>query len=563
MRLALDLLALLVFAGTVVIVFLLLYQGHEPTRRLVAAVLAATVLVKLTSRLSRFLFAPAAPALRLVAFDDAAARRLHSGVMSFATIVAVTIFGLRLLEHLGIDPDLAQLLHILLRLLGVGILMVIVWQNRAPVGAMIRGEAASGIRRILAEAWPVLAFVYLIFLAGLQTVENLAGREMLAGGGLWSILVVVAMPLADRALCFLVTGTGTAPGTDAPAAGSAVFKPVLRRGIHIGVTVAGLLVLARLWRLDFRGMAENQMGAGVTGALIQVVVTLLLAFLAWEVLRTAIDRRIQVEDGPVAAEAGEEGGQGASRLRTVLPILRMFAFGTLVILTAMIVLSSLGMNIGPLLAGAGVVGLALGFGTQTLVRDVVSGAFFLADDAFRLGEYIQAGGIKGTVEKIGLRAMQVRHHRGALHNLPYGQIQRLTNESRDWIIMKLEFRLTYDTDLTKVKKILKKIGEELSADPEMGPSLIQPLKSQGVQATEDSALVVRAKFTAIPGDAPYVIQRTAYTRIIQAFKENGIQFAHRQVTVFTSPGEAGAAAAGAAAARAIAAEQDAAQEERM
>ena len=88
----------------------------------------------------------------------------------------------------------------------------------------------------------------------------------------------------------------------------------------------------------------------------------------------------------------------------------MFSLGVVVVLTAMLVLSALGMNIGPLLAGAGVVGLALGFGTQTLVRDVVSGAFFLIDDAFRLGEYIEAGGIKGTVEKIGLRAMQVRHH---------------------------------------------------------------------------------------------------------------------------------------------------------
>jgi small-conductance mechanosensitive channel len=557
-RLALALVALLVFAGTVVVVFVVLYQGHEPTRRLVTAVLATTVFIKLASRLSHFLLAPAAPALRLVPFDDVAARRLHTGVLGFATFAVVTLFGVGLLEHLGIDRDLAQLLWIFSRLLAVGILMGIVWQNRAPVGALIRGAEASGLRRVLAEAWPVLAFLYLLFLGGLLTVENLAGREMLAGVGLWSILVVVAMPLADRALCALVTGTAPAPGPDAPAAGGAVFGPVLRRGVHIGVTVAGLLLLARLWRLDFRGMAENHAGAWATGALIDVAVLLLLASLAWEVLRTAIDQRIQAEGGTGGGAAGEEGGEGASRLRTVLPILRMFAFATVVVLTAMLVLSALGMNIGPLMAGAGVVGLAIGFGTQTLVRDVVSGAFFLADDAFRLGEYIEAGGIKGVVEKIGLRSMQVRHHRGPLHTLPYGQIQRLTNNSRDWVIMKLEFRLTYDTDLLKVKKIFRKIGEELSADPEMGPSLLTPLKSQGIMATEDSALVVRAKFTAKPGSAPYVIQREAYTRIIRAFKENGIQFAHRQVTVFTAPGDTGAApaaAAGGAAARAIAAEE--------
>jgi small-conductance mechanosensitive channel len=179
-----------------------------------------------------------------------------------------------------------------------------------------------------------------------------------------------------------------------------------------------------------------------------------------------------------------------------------------------------------------VIGLAIGFGSQTLVRDVVSGAFFLMDDAFRLGEYIEAGDSKGVVEKITVRSLHLRHHRGAVNVLPYGEISRLKNMSRDWMIMTLEFRLTYDTDLVKVKKILKRIGEELSADPELGPEMLQPLKSQGVMATEDSALLVRAKFMARPGSAPYLIRREAYTRILKAFAAEGIRFAHRQVTVF-------------------------------
>jgi small-conductance mechanosensitive channel len=118
------------------------------------------------------------------------------------------------------------------------------------------------------------------------------------------------------------------------------------------------------------------------------------------------------------------------------------------------------------------------------------------------------------------------------------------------VVEKLEFRLTYDTDITKVKKIIKKIGQELAADPEMGPHILQPLKSQGVLAMEDSAMLVKAKFVAMPGEQ-FVIMREAYQRIKKAFDEAGIEFAHRQVTVFVPPGATGsvaAAAAGAAAA---------------
>ena len=142
----------------------------------------------------------------------------------------------------------------------------------------------------------------------------------------------------------------------------------------------------------------------------------------------------------------------------------------------------------------------MGFGAQTLVRDIISGAFYLMDDAFRLGEYIDVGDAKGTVEKIGIRSMQLRHHRGPVNIVPYGAIRRMTNQSRDWVVEKLEFRLTYDTDIAKVKKIIKRIGQELAADPEMGPHILQPLKSQGVLAMEDSAMLVKAKFTAKPGE---------------------------------------------------------------
>jgi small-conductance mechanosensitive channel len=194
----------------------------------------------------------------------------------------------------------------------------------------------------------------------------------------------------------------------------------------------------------------------------------------------------------------------------------------------------MGMDIGPLLAGAGVIGLALGFGAQTLVRDIISGVFYLAEDAFRIGEYISIGSTRGTVEGIAIRSLKLRHHRGPIHTVPFGEIKQLTNYSRDWIIMKLEFLLAFDTDLNKVKKIVKTIGKELEAHPELGHAILEPIKSQGVRRMEPTGMVVGLKFMATPGSEVYMLRREVYQRVRDAFEENGIQFARPQVMIAAS-----------------------------
>ncbi len=235
--------------------------------------------------------------------------------------------------------------------------------------------------------------------------------------------------------------------------------------------------------------------------------------------------------GMVEAERGDEGGAvGATRLATLLPIFRNFLLGVIVVIAGMVILSEMGIDIGPLFAGAGVIGLAIGFGAQSLIRDVFSGAFFLIDDAFRRGEYIDLGSVKGTVERISIRSMQLRHHLGPLHTIPFGEIQHLTNYSRDWVTMKLPLRVTYDTDVEKVRKLIKKLGQELQEHPELGDKFLEPLKSQGVFKMEDSAMIIRMKFMTKPGDQ-FMVRKLVYTRIRELFAENGIKFAHREVTV--------------------------------
>jgi small-conductance mechanosensitive channel len=210
--------------------------------------------------------------------------------------------------------------------------------------------------------------------------------------------------------------------------------------------------------------------------------------------------------------------------------MRSVLFAVLLVIAGTMALAALGVEVGPLIAGAGVVGIAIGFGAQTLVRDILSGFFFLLDDAFRIGEYIESGDIRGTVEAFSLRSMKLRHHRGALHTLPFGALDKITNYSRDWVIDKMTLGVSYTTDLDKVKAIIKKIGKELAADPEFAPHILETLKMQGVEQFGDFAIQIRLKMMTRPGEQ-FVIRRRAYALIKKAFAANGIEFAFPTVTV--------------------------------
>jgi small-conductance mechanosensitive channel len=230
------------------------------------------------------------------------------------------------------------------------------------------------------------------------------------------------------------------------------------------------------------------------------------------------------------AVGGDGGGAGGSRLSTVLPLILMVSQATIVIVFLLLGLGNIGVDTTPLLAGAGIAGLAIGFGAQKLVTDVVSGVFFLIDDAFRVGEYVEVEGTMGTVEKISIRSMQLRHHKGPVHTLPYGEIPKITNFSRDWVIMKLRFVVSFDTDPNKVKKIFKKIGQDMLLMDEFKDDFLQPFKSQGVLEIDDVGMVFRGKFMAKPG-TQFTIRKEIFNRVNAAFAENGLEFARREVRV--------------------------------
>jgi small-conductance mechanosensitive channel len=231
----------------------------------------------------------------------------------------------------------------------------------------------------------------------------------------------------------------------------------------------------------------------------------------------------------------------ASRLATLLPLLRHAVLIAIVVVGIIAALERLGFNIGPLLAGLGVIGIAIGFGAQNLVRDVISGVFFLMEDAFRVGEYIQSSNYKGTVEGFSIRSVRLRHHRGPVYTVPFGLLGAIQNQSRDWVIDKLMVGVTYDSDLERVRKLIKQIGLDLARDPEFTRLILEPLKMQGVEQFGDFAVQIRLKMMTLPGEQ-FVIRRKAYAMIKKAFNENGIKFAFPTVQV-AREGEAVTAAA--------------------
>jgi small-conductance mechanosensitive channel len=314
--------------------------------------------------------------------------------------------------------------------------------------------------------------------------------------------------------------------------------------------VAGLV--ARLWLVDILGVIDRDYWRLVREAVITALGVLVAGYAAYELLRAWTKAKFG-EYGGATPFADDEHATPASRLSSVLPVLQG-ALGAFIIATAVLLaLSHLGVNVAPLIAGAGIFGLAIGFGSQALVRDIVAGIFYMFDDAFRLGEYIEAGKHKGTVERIALRSVRLRHQNGQIHTLPYGQLGAVTNYSRDYATIKFNLRLARDTDVEKVRKLVKKTGQQMLEDAELGKEFIQPLKMQGVADIQENALVCRFKFTVRPAK-PTLVQREALKRLYRIFTEQGVAFASNAVVVQSPPGvpiEMSAAAAGVATARAV------------
>jgi len=576
-RMLLEALGVGIYMLATFIGLVIFYEPGTPSYMLVAVFLLVSHYIIVFAFGARVIFSPSTSALRLFPMQDRDASFLYKWIIGITFIAGFFAGIASLFENLGVDKHLFLMMYSLAGAAVILALVIMIWQSRKRVGQAIwsedadAGSGARSMRAALARNWHYFATLYVLAAGGIWVGKALNEENVTVVNLILSIFlipIVIGVDQWVQRLLKIASGESretidlsddepAKPDEPADAAGKmdiAHYVPLIRRFFRIFLVAFLFFGSMRLWGIDL------QFGRMFTRSALSVVLILLLSFITWQLIKARIDQKIK-EEMPDDDEEAEEGGAGGSRMGTLLVLLRKFVLAVMFILVSLIILSSLGVNIGPLIAGAGVFGLALGFGAQTLVKDIISGVFFLMDDAFRVGDFIETGGTKGMVEHISLRSLRLRNPRGPIHTIPFGDMGTVTNNSRDYIVSKLDFRVRYDTNVDSVRKIIKKINKKIMKDPEMGPVMLGKLKSQGVRELDDSAMVMRVKFKTVPGEQ-FVIKREVFRMMQEAFRENGIEFAHRNVTVYLPPSEADgtpekkALEAGAAAAAAVQAEED-------
>lgn len=541
LRLILDLIGLIVFF--MVIRAFVVNVIPDSDRELSLVFLINLVLIpRLAMAFSRLLVAPNRPDLRMMHATDEWAEFFHRNQVGLGIAVGFAIFIIQFQALTGVPMGETRLGF----WLNLGIFVwfgAISVYAREPLSALLTGAAPEEVtpaEEKFAKIYPWLALAVTIGIWIFAEILIANKQFELLGGGnhIITLLLITYAPVFDtmiRGLVRHLVPPMKGEGVIAERAHHSTKRSYIRIGrlLVFGMVV---LVIARMWGVDFENLASASLGARFAGRFIEILFILAAGYLIWEVVTLLLNRRLAAEQTAEGFDldadepgGGEGGGTGVSRLSTVLPMIRFTAQIGIAVMTILIALGNLGIDITPLLAGAGIVGIAIGFGAQTLVRDIVSGVFFLVDDAFRVGEYIEISDTVGTVEKISLRSLQLRHHNGPVHTIPFGEIPKVTNNSRDWVIMKLKFTVPFDTDVNKIKKLFKQIGAEM-LEADYADDLIQTFKSQGVYDVDDLGLVIRGKFMAKPG-TQWIIRKDVYTRVQKKLEANGIEFARREVRV--------------------------------
>lgn len=511
------------------------------TEQLSIAVLALNFLLfvpLLMAGLSRCFIAPYNPALRVVSLTDHWARYIHRNLIGFALLSGATLFLVEFNASFGV-PVGETMLGAWLVLAQHIYIVVIAWKARDGLTQMMLGTDPD---RTKADEWIAVFYPYFAIMV---SVAVWMLTNIVAGIGQYALLLkgpqyttmfwLLMIPIVDTAIRGLVTYSQPpmiGNGEIAERAHISNKRSLIRiaRVLALGFMA---LVVAGAWGVNLFDLSSAGVGRRFAGKLIEFTVTCALGYVVYEIASLWINRRLAREmtkGGLGENVAGEIGGASGSRLATVLPLVLVTVRIAIIVMFGLLALGSLGVDITPLLAGAGIIGIAIGFGAQKLVTDVVSGVFFLIDDAFRIGEYVDVGGTKGTVEKTSIRSMQLRHHRGNVHTIPYSSIEKVTNFSRDWVITKLMFTVPFNTDPDKVRRIFKKIGIEMMEDPLFKNDFLEPFKSQGVFEFNDVGIVIRGKFMAKPG-TQFMIRKEILNRVGSEFKANGIEFARREVRV--------------------------------
>lgn len=486
------------------------------------ALINAGLIARAIGLIAWAILAPRVAALRLVPLSDETATYAHIWVRRIA---AVAVYGEFLASAAWIVGLPYGAYQFLLRLLGVVVallLAVLILQNRQQVAAEILGdeEGPGVVRRRVAEFWHVaaLAYVGVILTTWLIRPDGL-GDEFRA-----TLLTVIILAFAWGAMRLLRRIIRRAftiapdvqkrfPTLQARAGRySQVFNVIGGGAIWLFAAVA----ILQAWGLGSFSYLGSPSGRRTLGGLVAIGLTVAIAVAIWEFVRLTLERAMNR-----AKPGDDEERRRAARLRTLIPLFNRVLMSILVAFVILVLLSELGLNIAPLLAISGVVGIAVGLGAQQLMRDLIAGITLMIEDSVAVGDVVRIGERSGVVESMSIRSLRLRAVDGTVHTIPYGDFNVISNQSKDFSYAVVEIMVPLSENVERALTLIRDIATELRADPEYAPIIREAFELFGVDRFTDTAIVYRGRFRTLPG-RQWRVQRAFYHRLKIAFDRAGL-----------------------------------------
>ncbi|WP_127145042.1 mechanosensitive ion channel domain-containing protein [Pelagibacterium montanilacus] len=493
--------------------------------------LNAFLVIELVLALLRAVFSPRRGDTRLVALTDKQARSSMRWSRLFVSLFVYGQFLLMPLFSRTISAGAGRALSVAGLLLILALTAIAVLRARKAISKMVirrrAGRKPSKATRLLLRFWHIPVMIYIAGLAITAMANPVEDFYVVLLANLQVAVAVLVGMMVSNALSKLIGG-----GIHLPEHLSQRV-PLLERRLNSFVpriltvlrfAVVGAVIIFCLHTLgafNFVTFLESQFGARVTGAVITVSIILLVTFALWLVLNSWVDYRINPDFALSVS----------SRERTLLTLMRNALTIALIVIALMFVLSEIGINIAPLLASAGVIGLAVGFGAQKLVQDIITGIFIQLEGAIDVGDVVAIGGISGVVERLTIRSASLRDLEGSYHIIPFSSVDTVTNFMRGFSYALLDMGVAYREDVDEVKKAMHDAFDKLKADPEHGKNIIGELEWMGLNSFGASEIVVRARIKSLPG-TQWGLKR-AYNGIVKRiFDERDIEIPFPHQTVY-------------------------------
>jgi small-conductance mechanosensitive channel len=500
--------------------------GETISRLVVLAVAGAYAACAALLTVMRMLLSPETPRLRLFDLPDAAAlylmrwsrRMILIAVIGYVFGEAGLLLGLSDIAHEALQKTVALVLYLCAA--------TVVVQKRRPVRRWLRAQPdATGIAALLrnrfANAWHWIALFVLVASWLIWAVEMAHGYTAMLHYLLETVLLVAAGRVTLLLILGLVDRGMRAPDEDTGTYASMQtrirhYHPAATLVVRFNVYLACTLGLLQIYGADiFHWLSSSVLGAHLVSASLTFLVTLVLAFGIWECANLAMDRYL-------ARLQAEAQRSKAARVKTLLPLLRTTLSITIFVVAGLMILSEIGINIAPLLAGAGIVGVAIGFGSQKLVQDLITGIFLLLENAMQVGDWVTVSGLSGTVEALSIRTIRLRALDGSVHIVPFSSVTSVTNLNRGQGNASVNVTVEFGEDTDHVAETLKQIVTEMREDAELSAKMLSDLQLWGVDKVDGAAVTMVGQIVCIDSGR-WAVQREFNRRMKRRFQELGIR----------------------------------------